>query len=88
MKIKDGFILRQVADTYIVVAVGEEAKKANVMVTLNETGGFLWEKLTDGATQDELVKAILDTYEIDEETARADVNAFIEKVSGSNLIEE
>ena len=88
MKIKDGFILRQVADTYIVVAVGEEARKANVMVTLNETGGFLWEKLTDGATQDELVKAILDTYEIDEETARADVNAFIEKVSDSNLIEE
>lgn len=88
MKIKDGFILRQVADTYIVVAVGEEARKANVMVTLNETGGFLWEKLTTGATEDELVKAILDTYEIDEETARADVNAFIEKVSGSNLIEE
>lgn len=88
MKIKDGFILRQVADTYIVVAVGEEARKANVMVTLNETGGFLWGKLTDGATEDELVKAILDTYEIDEETARADVNAFIEKVSDSNLIEE
>lgn len=88
MKIKDGFILRQVADTYIVVAVGEEAKKANVMVTLNETGGFLWEKLTTGATEDELVEAILDTYEIDEETARADVNAFIQKVSGSNLIEE
>lgn len=88
MKIKDGFILRQVADTYIVVAVGEEAKKANVMVTLNETGGFLWEKLTTGATEDELLEAILDTYEIDEETARADVNAFIEKVSDSNLIEE
>ncbi len=88
MKIKSGFILRQIADTYIVVAIGEEAKKANVMITLNETGGFLWEKLTEGATEDELIGAILDTYEIDRATAEADVRAFIDKVRDNNLVEE
>ena len=88
MKIKNGFILRQIADTYIVVAIGEEAKKANVMITLNETGGFLWEKLSEGATEEELVKAILDEYEIDEATAKKDVEAFIQKVKDNNLIEE
>lgn len=88
MKIKNGFILRQIADTYIVVAVGEEAKKANVMITLNETGGFLWEKLSEGATEEDLVKAILGEYEIDEATAKADVAAFVQKVKDNGLVEE
>lgn len=87
MKIKNGFILRQIADTYIVVAVGEEAKKANVMITLNETGGFLWEKLSEGATEEDLVKAILGEYEIDEATAKADVAAFVQKVKDNGLVE-
>ena len=45
MKIKDGFILRKVADSYIAVATGEESVNFNAMVTTNETGAFLWEKL-------------------------------------------
>ncbi|MBP3579906.1 MAG: PqqD family protein [Clostridia bacterium] len=88
MKIKDGLILRQIADTYIVVAIGEEAKKANVMITLNETGGFLWQKLSEGATEEELLRAVLNTYDIDEATAKADVEDFVKKVKNSGLVEE
>ncbi len=88
MKIKSGFILRQIADTYIVVAIGEEAKKANVMITLNETGGFLWEKLSEGATEEGLVQAVLETYEIDKPTAETDVKAFVQKVRDNGLVEE
>ena len=88
MKIKEGFILRQIADTYIVVAVGEEAKKANVMITLNETGGFLWEKLTQGATKEGLVDAILGEYDIDKATAEKDVDAFIGNVRDNKLLIE
>lgn len=40
MKIKNGFILRNVSDAYVVVAVGEAAKDFNGMITLNETGAF------------------------------------------------
>jgi len=88
MKIKEGFILRKIADTYIVVAVGEEAKKANVMITLNETGGFLWDKLSEGADEEGLVQAILDTYDIDADTAKSDVKAFVAKVKENNLVTE
>ena len=87
MKLKTGFVLRKVADTYIVVAVGAEAKKHNVMITLNETGALLWEKLSAGAEKADLVKAILDEYDIDEATAAADVERFIEKVSSQDLLE-
>ncbi len=88
MKLKSGFVLRKVADTYIVVAVGAEAKKHNVMITLNETGSLLWEKLSEGAEKNDLVNAILEEYEIDEATASADVDRFLEKVLSQGLIEE
>ena len=87
MKIKNGFVLRKIADTYIVVAIGEEAKKANVMVTLNETGGFLWEKLSEGATEEQLVDALLENYEVDKALASTDVKAFITKLSDNNLLD-
>ena len=87
MKIKNGFVLRKIADTYIVVAIGEEAKKANVMVTLNETGGFLWEKLSEGATEEQLVDALLENYEVDKALASTDVKAFIAKLSDNNLLD-
>ena len=88
MKIKEGFVLRKVADTYVVVAIGAEAKKHNVMITLNETGALLWEKLAEGADKDALVKVILDKYEIDEATAAADVEKFLLKVESEDLLEE
>ena len=86
MKLKDGFVLRKVADTYVVVAVGTEAKKHNVMITLNESGKLLWEKLSEGADEKALVDAILDEYEIDEATALADVKKFIDKVNAEGLL--
>ena len=88
MKIKSGFVLRKVADTYVVVAIGAEAKKHNVMITLNETGCLLWEKLSEGADENSLTAAILEVYDIDEATARKDASAFIEKVKAQGLLEE
>lgn len=88
MKLKTGFVLRKVADTYVVVAVGAEAKKHNVMITLNETGGLLWEKLSEGTDKEGLVNAILEVYDIDKATAEADVDRFIEKIKSEGLLAE
>lgn len=89
MKLKDGFILRQVADTYIVVALSEEAKLCNVMITMNETGAFLWKKLSAGIIdKDAIKKSLSDEYEVDEATAESDVSAFIQKLRENDLLEE
>ena len=88
MKIKSGFVIRKVADTYVVVAIGAEAKKHNVMITLNETGCLLWEKLSEGADEKALTDAILEVYDIDEATASRDAAAFLEKVRAQGLLEE
>ncbi|MBP5466383.1 MAG: PqqD family protein, partial [Clostridia bacterium] len=70
MKIKDGFILREVAGSFIVVAVGEAVKTFKGIVNLNETGAFLWKILERGATEEELLKKMLEEYDVDEQTAK------------------
>lgn len=86
MKIKDGFILRQVAGNYIVIAVGEEAVDFNGMINVNETGAFLWKMLEDGADEAELVSALVREYDIDADTAGDDVAQFVAKLSDGGLL--
>ena len=86
MKIKDGFILRKVADTYIAVATGAESVEFNAMVTINETGAFLWEKLQKETTEEELLAYLLSEYDVDEETAKADISEFLNKLRDGKLL--
>ncbi len=86
MKIKDGFILREVAGSYLVVAVGAAVKQFNGMINLNETGAFLWRILEKGATEEEAVAELLKEYDVDEETAKADVKAFVSKLTEAGLL--
>ena len=86
MKIKDGFILRQVADNYLVVAVGDAVKDFNGIINLNETGAFLWKILESGATEEELAKKLTEEYDVTEETAKADVGKFVAKLAEANLL--
>jgi hypothetical protein len=57
MKIKNGFVKREVAGSHVVVSV-DPANGFNGMIKLNETSNFLWDKLTLGATREELVEII------------------------------
>ena len=88
MKIKEGFLLHEVDDTVLVVAVGKAAKQFNGMITLNEVGAFLWKKLETGADEASLIAAILDEYEVDEARAETDVKAFIGKLREAGVLDE
>ena len=88
MKIKSGFILRDVGGKTFVVAVGERSREFKSMITLNETGKFLWEVFEKGATIDEAVDAIMGVYEgVDRATVEGDVNDFVAKLQGDNILE-
>ncbi len=88
MKINDGFMLRNVAGKNIVVAVGEAAMDFDGMISLNETGAFLWKILEDGADYDTLLNKLLDEYDIDEETAKKDIDAFIKRALDEGFLSE
>lgn len=87
MKVKEGFILKEIAGQAVVVPVGSASKIFNGMVKLNETGELMWKKLVDGASKEELVEAILEEYEAEEEKVSGDVDRFIETLKKSGIIE-
>ena len=86
MKIKEGFVLREVSGNFIVVAVGEGLKTFNGMIQLNETSAFLWKMLEKGAEENQLVDAMLNEYAVSREIAEKDVKEFIESLREANLI--
>lgn len=86
MKIKDGFVLREIAGSFIVVAVGEAVKSFNGVISLNQTGAFLWKTLSNGGDEKTLLKALLDEYDVDEELAKKDIALFLAKLKSANLL--
>lgn len=88
MRVKDGFMLREVADSYVVVAVGERSNEFNGMVNLNVSGALLWKTLEKGADRESLIQVLLDNYEVSEEQATNDVNKFITIVTQNNFVED
>lgn len=86
LKIKDGYILRQVAGQNVVIPSGDELN-LNVMITLNGTGRFLWERMAAGTTQEALVAALLGEYDVTEERAAEAVSAFVEKLRDNDLLD-
>jgi hypothetical protein len=87
MKIKDGYVLREVADQYIVVPTGKEALNFNGMITLNGSGKVLWEKLKQETSIQELVNALINKYEVLYEVAVKDVYEFVEALRTKNILE-
>ena len=87
MKIKDDFILRKVADTYVVVPVNSMTLDFNGIINLNETGAFLFELLQNGATKDELLIRLLEEYDVSKQKASSDIDIFIEKVTEADILE-
>jgi len=88
MKIKDSFLLREIAGTHIVVPVGERVIDFKGMMTLNEIGAFIWEQLQDEHTFDDVLDAILECYEIDADTAKADLEGFLEQTRKNGALDE
>ena len=89
MKIKSGFMLRSIAGCKIVVAVGRRTVEFNGIINLNDTGAFLWERLEQGADEDELVAAILENFtDVDEPTARQSIRDFIKTIRDAGCLDD
>lgn len=86
MKIKDGFLLREVAGNTIVVPVGDDAVAFNGVITINETGKFIWELLDKGIEKEELLEKFMKEYSIPEEEAKEDIRVFIQKLLDNGIM--
>lgn len=88
MTIKDGFLLRALGDTHVVVPIGQASIDLRGMISLNETGAFLWEQLQREQTEQTLTQALLNTYDVDETRAAADVSRFVQLLRDNGLLSD
>lgn len=89
MKIKKGFVLREMAGgVNVVVGVGEQANTLKGYITLNESGAFIWKVLEKGGSLGDVVNALLSEYDVDEKTATADSLSVIEKLKEIGALDD
>lgn len=88
MKIKEGFMLRQFGENYIVVAVGDGSEDFNKLITINEVGAFIYKFLSEDRTRDEVVEAMLEKYDVTEEIAVRDCEAYITNLKTAGLLDD
>ena len=90
MKQNPEFLLRDVADSLVLVPVGSATNRFPGMITLNETGKLLWEALATEQTEQTLTALLLEHYQVEQAQAEADVQAFVQKLRtvGAVIAEE
>ena len=86
MKAREEFMLREIAGEAILVPTGDAALEINGLISLNGSGVMLYRMLQQGTTEDAMTAALLEEYEVTEETAKADVRKFIDKMQKSNIL--
>lgn len=88
MKIKEGYVLRDVAGQAVVIAVGEASKTFHGMINLNATGKQIWQGVSRGLSAEEIAGELAKEYEVEPEKALHDTNAMIEKMRAAGVLEE
>ena len=89
MKIKQDYVIKQIGKETVVVPVKDEAVRFNGIITLNNTAKFIFKSLQEESlTKEEILKRILDHFEVSLELAEKDLTNFIKTLKENNLLEE
>lgn len=88
LKIKEGFVMRNILDEWVIVPTGPRDSMGTYVMTVNETGHLLWEMLEKGTTVGEMVQKMMEEYGIgvDEETARIDIQNFVNALKKREML--
>jgi hypothetical protein len=87
MKISKGFELRNVADTYVIVPSGENLLDFSAMITINETGAYIWNLLLEDVDIDFVVDKMCSEFEVGKDVAYDDVVEFVNILKEKKVIE-
>lgn len=88
MKVQNDFVLREIAGDYVIIPTGKTVLSFNGLITVNEVGADLWKMLQSEVTFDDLVRGILDIYDVDETTAREDIQEFLDTLIKGGILED
>ncbi len=88
MRIKDGFILREVAGTFVIISAGDDNLDFKGVITVNEVGALIWRGVEAGKSKEEIVDKILSEYVVERDVASVDCDEFLQQLIDKNIIEE
>ena len=81
MKIKNGFVLRDVCGEKVIVGESAETINFSRLISLNSTAAWLWTTAEEQGefTVESLAAALCHEYDVDEQRAHDDVAHIVEK---------
>ena len=88
MRITEKFVIRRIADETVAIPVGSVKGGFSGIISLNEVGEFLFAQLAEECSKEDLVSALLAEYDVNRETAQADVQEFLDNLSKAGLLAE
>ena len=87
MKIKQGFVMRDVVGQAVAIATGEASKSFHGMVKLNDTGAVIWNGIEKGLDEAEIAEQLAAGYDVEADQALKDVESFIARMRDAGLVE-
>lgn len=88
MKVSEQFILRNIADEYILIPTGQLAFQIKGLIALSESGALLYNRLKGGCSREELIAALTEEYEVSAEEAGRDTDAFLDQMRRLRILVE
>lgn len=88
MKLKYEFIERLIVDEYVMVPAGEAARFFGGMITTSEVGAMIMRTLKQDVSKAELLSVLMEEYDVDEQTASADLDAFLKQLYNLGVLED
>ncbi len=89
MRVKKGFINRNVCGESVLLATGQENIDFTNIISLNETADFLWKELAqrEDFTIDDMVELLTGEYEVEADEAKADCQALVQQWTDAGILE-
>ena len=87
MNIKKRLLKRKIAGDAFLVPVGKEVYDSNGLFFLNEVAEFIWDRLESANGPEDILKALLEEYNVEQSVARQDVENFLQKLRGMEIID-
>ena len=89
MKVVEGFVLRPLGREFILTSETAANVNFNKMISLNQSAAYLWENIQGkDFTEEDLVRLLLDAYEVTEDVASADVASLVRKWLEAGIVEK
>ena len=77
---------KTIMEDYIVVPTGEDLVNFDAMITLNESGAFLWKLLLEEQTEEQLCDALCAEYDVSREQAMEDLQHFLKMLQSAKVL--